>query len=77
MAGTMEASEGEITRSRGLTVGHVEQDVPEALMDRTVPCGRARGASADQRLSESWRVDVALESLEVPEALRAAAAETA
>src|ERR1700722_20229947 len=34
MAGTMEASEGEITRSRGLTVGYVEQDVPEALMDR-------------------------------------------
>src|SRR5216684_2262256 len=34
LAGTMEASEGEITRSRGLTVGYVEQNVPEALMDR-------------------------------------------
>src|ERR1700693_2914714 len=32
MAGAMEASEGEITRSRGLTVGYV--DMPEALMDR-------------------------------------------
>ncbi len=34
MAGTFEATEGEMTRSRGLTVGHVEQDVPAALMDR-------------------------------------------
>src|SRR6187549_2690158 len=34
LAGTMEASEGEITRSRGLRVGHVEQNVPEALLDQ-------------------------------------------
>src|SRR5260221_3743365 len=36
IAGDMEASEGEITRSRGLSVGYVEQNVPEALMDRPV-----------------------------------------
>src|SRR5713101_6635455 len=34
MAGAVEASEDEITPSRGLTVGYVEQNVPEALMDR-------------------------------------------
>ena len=28
IAGTMEPNEGDITRSRGLTIGHVEQDVP-------------------------------------------------
>jgi ATPase subunit of ABC transporter with duplicated ATPase domains len=70
IAGTMEATEGEITRSRGLTVGHVEQDVPEALMDRPFDVAVLEALSADQRRSESWRVDVALESLEVPEALR-------
>ena len=70
MAGTMEASEGEITRSRGLTVGYVEQDVPEALMDRPFHAAVLETLSADQRPSERWRVDVALESLEVPEALR-------
>jgi ATPase subunit of ABC transporter with duplicated ATPase domains len=70
MAGTMEASEGEITRSRGLTVGYVEQNVPEALMDRPFHAAVLETLSADQRLSERWRVDVALESLEVPEALR-------
>jgi ATPase subunit of ABC transporter with duplicated ATPase domains len=70
IGGTMEASEGEITRSRGLTVGHVEQDVPQALLDRPFHAAVLEMLSADQRLSESWRVDVALESLEVPEALR-------
>ena len=70
MAGTMEASEGEITRSRGLTVGYVEQSVPEALMNRPFYAAVLETLSVDQQLSESWRVDVALESLEVPEALR-------
>jgi len=70
LAGTMEASEGEITRSRGLKVGYVEQDVPKTLMDRPFYAAVLEMLSIDQRLSESWRVDVALESLEVPEALR-------
>ena len=33
IAGQMEPGEGEITRSRGLTIGYVEQDVPMVLMD--------------------------------------------
>jgi ATPase subunit of ABC transporter with duplicated ATPase domains len=70
MAGTMQASEGEIIRSRGLTVGYVEQHVPEALMDRPFHAAVLEMLSADLRLSERWRVDVALESLDVPEALR-------
>ena len=70
IAGTMEASEGDITRSRGLTVGHVEQDVPKTLMDRPLYAAVLEKLSIDQRRSERWRVDVALESLEVPEAMR-------
>lgn len=70
MAGHLEASEGDITRARGLTLGYVEQDVPEALMDLTVHAAVLQTLSADQQLAESWRVDVALEQLEVPEALR-------
>ena len=70
MAGTMEASGGEITRSRGLRIGYVEQDVPEAMMDRPFHAAVLEALSADRRRSERWRVDVALESLEVPEALR-------
>jgi ATPase subunit of ABC transporter with duplicated ATPase domains len=70
MAGQQDASEGEITRARGLTLGLVEQNVPEALMDRPVHAAVLEALPADQRSSESWRVDVALEQLEVPEALR-------
>src|ERR1700712_5873736 len=70
MAGTMEASEGEITRSRGLTVGYVEQNVPEALMETPLYAAVLEALSAERQLSERWRVDVALESLGVPEALR-------
>ena len=70
IAGTIDASEGEIIRSRGLTVGYVEQDVPETLMDHSFHAAVLEALSAEQRHSESWRVDMALESLEVPEALR-------
>jgi ATPase subunit of ABC transporter with duplicated ATPase domains len=70
IAGAMEASEGEITRSRGLAVGHVEQNVPDALLDRTFSAAVLEALSADRRRSEYWRVEMALESLEVPETLR-------
>jgi ATPase subunit of ABC transporter with duplicated ATPase domains len=70
VAGMMEPSEGEITRSRGLTIGHVEQDVPPALMDTPFYAAVLATLPVERRASESWRVDVALESLEVPEALR-------
>ena len=70
MAGAMDASEGDITRSRGLTIGYVEQHVPDALMDRPFDAAVLETLPADQRRSERWRVDVALDSLEVPEAMR-------
>ena len=70
IAGAMEASEGEITRSRGLTVGYVEQNVPEALMDRPLHAAVLETLSVEAQQSEGWRVDVALEQLEVPEAIR-------
>jgi ATPase subunit of ABC transporter with duplicated ATPase domains len=70
IAGTMEASEGEITRFRGLTIGHVEQNVPDVLLERPFYAAVLETLSAERRQSEDWRVDVALESLEVPQTLR-------
>jgi ATPase subunit of ABC transporter with duplicated ATPase domains len=70
ISGAMEAGEGDIVRSRGLTIGYVEQNVPEALMDRPMHAAVLEALSADSQLSESWRVDVALEQLGVSEALR-------
>ena len=71
LAGAIEPTGGDITRSRGLRVGFVEQAVPEALSGRTFHAAVAEALPPDQQASESWRVDVALDSLEVPDAMRA------
>ena len=71
LTGALEASEGEIIRARGLTIGHVEQNIPPALMGATFHAAVLSALPADQADSESWRVDVMLEMMEVPEALRA------
>src|SRR6187402_1993644 len=63
IAGLAEPGEGAIARSRGLTVGYVEQDVPSALADRPFYAAVLEMLSADQRLGGRWRVDVAMESL--------------
>ncbi|WP_341486304.1 ABC-F family ATP-binding cassette domain-containing protein [Pararhizobium sp. A13] len=70
MAGMLEASEGDIAKARGLTIGYVEQNVPAASLDLSFYAAVLDALSTDQQASESWRVDVALESLEVPETLR-------
>lgn len=71
ISGLFEPGEGEITRSRGLTVGHVEQTVPPALSGASFSAAVRDALPADQAEHESWRVDVVLETLDVPETLRA------
>lgn len=66
IAGGLDPTAGEITRSRGLTVGHAEQALPAALLDE--PFYEAVRQALPE--SESWRVDVMLDSLEVPLELR-------
>lgn len=66
MAGLAELSEGEITRSRGLTVGYVPQDVAERDLGRTLRqfvMGALDAAILD---SEGWRVDVVMEEFFIP-----------
>jgi len=70
IAGQMEPGEGEITRSRGLAVGFVEQDVPMVLMDTPLDTVVLEALPVERRASEGWRVELVLETLEVPEALR-------
>ncbi len=68
ITGLAEPTEGEITCSRGMRLGFVEQDVPAALFDQTLfECLRS-ALPADQQTDE-WRVDVLLASFEVPEEL--------
>lgn len=70
IAGTLEPTEGDVTRARGLTVGYVEQNVPPALFAKTFYDAVLDALSPAEMETESWRADVVLESLEVPEDLR-------
>jgi ATPase subunit of ABC transporter with duplicated ATPase domains len=70
IAGTLDPTTGDITRSRGLRVGHVEQEIP-AVLAATPLRDAVRGAlPAELARSEGWRVDLVLDGLSVPEALR-------
>jgi ATPase subunit of ABC transporter with duplicated ATPase domains len=70
MIGSFEPTSGDITRSRGLRVGYVEQDVPAKLLDATLYDAVLQALPPDQAESESWRVDVVLGELDVPDELR-------
>ncbi|WP_438752342.1 ABC-F family ATP-binding cassette domain-containing protein [Pararhizobium sp. O133] len=70
LAGMLEPGEGDITKARGLTIGYVEQNVAPGLLGLTFRDAVLDALPADQRENESWRADVVLESLDVPDALR-------
>ncbi|OHV89717.1 ABC-F family ATP-binding cassette domain-containing protein [Mesorhizobium sp. ORS 3428] len=70
LAGELDATTGDITLSRDLRVGHVEQSVPDALRDRSFHQVVADALPPEQLDSELWRVDVVLDSLDVPEEMR-------
>lgn len=66
IAGTFEQTTGEITRARGLRVGHVAQDVPSAYQAKTLYDMVLAALPQEQADYESWRVDVVLDELKVP-----------
>ena len=70
IAGRLEPTTGDITRARGLRVGYVEQNVPAELVDISFYDAVLRALPREQAASESWRVDVTLDSLDVPAAMR-------
>jgi ATPase subunit of ABC transporter with duplicated ATPase domains len=70
ITGIFEPTSGDVTRARGLRIGHVEQDVPAGLLDATFHQAVLGALPAEQAESESWRVDIVLDSLDVPEAMR-------
>ncbi|MCV3206997.1 ATP-binding cassette domain-containing protein [Mesorhizobium sp. YC-39] len=71
LTGEMEPTSGDITRTRGLRIGHVEQSVPPALLDHSFHQVVADALPPEQAESELWRVDVVLDSLDVPEPMHA------
>ena len=66
LSGAAEPTTGDITRARGLRIGHVAQYVPDAALGATLYDYVLAALPADQQDYESWRVDVALDALSVP-----------
>ena len=75
LAGGAEPTSGEIVRSRGLKVGHVEQDVPPALLRLPLRDAVLEALPAAGRDYEAWKADVALDGFETPAELRERAVE--
>ena len=70
LAGMLEPTTGEITRARGLKSALVDQDVPPALLPLSFRAATLAALPADQADYESWRAEIVLDDLSVPEALR-------
>jgi len=66
IVGEAETTHGEITTARGLRVGLVSQTVPSALLGLTLYDAVLSGLDVEQAETESWRVDIVLEDLQVP-----------
>ena len=60
---------GSVTLSRGLRVGHVEQDVPKALEGLSLHEAVRRALPPAEREHEAWRVGAVLDELGTPEEL--------
>lgn len=70
LAGLADLSEGEVTRSRGLTIGYMPQEVPQGSLAQTATQFVSSALDADTLASESWRVDVVMEELSIPSEFR-------
>ncbi len=70
LAGRLEPTTGEITRSRGLKSALVDQDVPASLLPLTFRQATLAALPADQAEYEAWRAEIVLDDLSIPEALR-------
>ncbi|MDX0627118.1 ATP-binding cassette domain-containing protein [Sinorhizobium medicae] len=70
IAGALDATTGDVIRARGLRIGHVEQSIPPGLSEIRFRDAVRQALPDEQAQTEDWRVDVALDSLDVPQALR-------
>ncbi len=68
--GDLDLTSGEISRARGLKIGLVPQDLPEAWRDLTLHQMVLGGIASGLADADGWRVDVILDDLGTPEELR-------
>lgn len=67
ICGEAEATHGDVTLARGLKVVLVSQDIPRDLLKLSFYEAVLTALDKDQAETESWRVDIALNDLDVPE----------
>ena len=70
MAGLAEPTSGDISRARGITVGFVQQNMPDGLGGLDLHAAVLSALSTEQVENESWRVDIILDQFGVPDELR-------
>ncbi|MFV1599600.1 MULTISPECIES: ABC-F family ATP-binding cassette domain-containing protein [unclassified Phaeobacter] len=66
LADELTPTTGEITRARGLRIGHVKQSLPAEALAVTLYDWVLAALPGEQADYESWRVDVVLDDLQVP-----------
>ena len=66
LGGTHEPTTGDLTRARGLRISHVEQELPIEAIGMTLQDFVLCALTQEQADSESWRVDIVLDDLDVP-----------
>lgn len=66
IAGEGEISSGEITKSRGLRIGYLHQNLPKELLPLPFYDAVLGALPEDMAAHESWRVDIVLDDLKVP-----------
>lgn len=70
LTGDSEPTHGDITRARGLRLGYVRQTLPESAGALTPYALTLAALPLEQADYESWRVDVALGELQMPDDLQ-------
>lgn len=70
LAGQFEPTTGDIVRARGARVGFVAQHVPDPAQAATLYEWVLAALPAEQADYESWRVDVVLDGLNIPETVQ-------
>ncbi|HEY7578444.1 MAG TPA: ATP-binding cassette domain-containing protein, partial [Acetobacteraceae bacterium] len=66
LAGIAEPTAGSIVRSRGMRVGHVEQDVPASLLGLPLAEAVRRALPPGERGASEWRVGAGLDAFGTP-----------
>lgn len=70
LAGLLDPTTGAMQRARALKSGYMEQDVPARLLHLTFRQAVLDALPSEERDYEGWRVDIAMDALQVPEDLR-------